>query len=327
MLELLEHNTGFEDPALWADYAGSHGFQRVAAVKIVRCPDCSAEPGRSYGQYVYYSTLIRLRECTRCGLIWSDAHIDSRVRRAHFETAYKGDVYFRERRLAIFQHLSRVIADLAPEGARVLDVGGARGDLMRAVAVRRPDLDVTVHDISRTATAWAAAHFGFATLCGDAQTLSTHTKGYDIAVLSDVLYYEPNLPVLWSALSRLIHPKGAVVIRVPNLFQLVRLGAIWHQLVDSREQRRLQDRVPYYNPEHIFIFRQRYLRRRLQGLGFTRIQAIPSPMLSNTIPDAVRSTYFRLALFANRLSRSTLVLTPSMLVVARRRSPEAALQA
>lgn len=164
--DILKHNTGFENPVLWVDYAQRHRFTRVKAAKIERCPDCSGSPGRCWGQYVYYSTLIHWRECTRCGLIWADAHIDPDVLRPHFELAYKDDEYFRRSRNAIFEHLARVINQQAPRGARILDIGGARGDLMHKVVIQRPDVHVTLHDASRAATAWAAEHFGFATLNG-----------------------------------------------------------------------------------------------------------------------------------------------------------------
>lgn len=320
-LAILRHNTGFDDPTIWIDYARSHGFKRVKAVAITRCPDCAAEPDCSRGQYVYYSTLIHLLQCARCGLIWANAHIDPELVRSHFEVAYKDDAYFRDSRRAIFEHLAAVIDDLAPEAARVLDVGGARGDLMHQAARRRPDLHVTVQDISEAATDAAEERFGFATLRGDARLLASHAEQYDVAVLSDVLYYEPDLRLLWSALSRLVRPGGSIVIRIPNKFPLVRIGQRWFELVRTARRQLLQTRVAFHNPEHIFIFRQRYLRARLRAIGFTGVAVAPSPVLSTSMPGAARSAYFQLARAVSRLSPGGLVLTPSMLVVGRSKRP------
>jgi 2-polyprenyl-3-methyl-5-hydroxy-6-metoxy-1,4-benzoquinol methylase len=318
---ILQHNTGFDEPALWVDYARAHGFQKVRAVKVPRCPDCSAGPRSGWGQYVYYSTLIHLLECERCGLVWADAHIDPAVMQRHFESAYKGDEYFRRSRNAIFEHLATVIDSLAPTGARILDIGGARGDLMHKVVTRRPDLSATVHDRSMTATDWAATHFGFATLGGDADGLATRSERYDVVVLSDVLYYEPKLATLWSALSRLIRPGGAIVIRIPNRVSLMRLGRIWSQSSQLVGRRPSQSRVPFFNPEHIFVFSRGYLRRRLSSIGFARIWATPSPPLTGPRQGAAQSWLFQLAASANRLSGQRLVLTPSVLVIGSHRRP------
>ena len=318
----LQNNTGFDHPELWIDYAHRHGFKPTKAVLVAHCPDCSGAPRRGmWGQYVYYSTLIHLLECERCGLIWADAHIDPDVIRTHFELAYKSDSYFRQSRKATFEHLATLVDNLAPRAARVLDIGGARGDLMATVVGRRPDLRATVHDLSTEATDWAAMHYGFATLRGDANVLATHSDRYDVVILSDVLYYEPRLPVLWSALRRLTRPGGSVVIRLPNKAHLIRLAQVWFRLTHGRLRRNLQDRVPFQNPEHIFIFRRGYLRSRLNAIGFSRISFIPSP-LTGAKWVAARSTVFELASIVNHISRQTLVVTPSMLVVGTSRGPD-----
>ena len=67
-LAVLRHNVGFDVPELWVDYAIRHGFRQVKAVTVGRCPDCGGQPKRSLGQFVYYSTLVRLVECGACGL-------------------------------------------------------------------------------------------------------------------------------------------------------------------------------------------------------------------------------------------------------------------
>lgn len=318
---ILQHNTGFDEPARWVGYARSHGFRRVSAAKVARCPDCAAGPRSVWGQYVYYSTLIRLLECERCGLVWADAHIDPAVMQRHFESAYKGDEYFRRSRNAIFEHLTTVIDGLAPPGARILDIGGARGDLMHKVVTRRPDLCATVHDLSRAATDWAATHFGFATLGGDADELATHSERYDVVVLSDVLYYEPKLATLWFALSRLIRPGGAIVIRIPNRVPLMRLGRMWFRLSHLFGRKPLQSRVRFFNPEHIFVLSRGYLQRRLLSIGFTRVRATPSPPLTGSLPGAAQAWFLRLASGANRLSGQRLVLTPSVLIIGTHRQP------
>src|SRR4051794_13784470 len=121
-LEILCRNVGFEDPERWVDYALRHSFKRSSATTIPRCPDCERPPVGQLGQYVYYSTLIRLLNCGSCGLIWADAHLDPAIVEEHFQTAYKDRDYFRRRRAPIFQQLVGELDRLTPHGGAVLDI-------------------------------------------------------------------------------------------------------------------------------------------------------------------------------------------------------------
>jgi 2-polyprenyl-3-methyl-5-hydroxy-6-metoxy-1,4-benzoquinol methylase len=253
-------------------------------------------------------------------LIWADARIDQDVVGRHFEGAYKDETYFQESRKAIFDHLAAVIDKHAGTGARVLDVGGAKGHLMHRVLLRRPDLHVTVHDISLSATTWAEDNFGFDTICGNVQALEAHEQTYDVIVLSDVLYYEPDLLLLWSTLQRLLAPGGSIVIRVPNKLAPIRIGQLMVNAFSTARARILQDRVLYFNPEHIYIFSRRFLENRLRRLGCAEVRALPSPLLSSSIWGIARVLYFRLASALNLVSGRQLVLTPSMVLVGRRSS-------
>lgn len=103
---------------------------------------------------------------------------------------------------------------------------------MGKLTAKRPDIAAIVHDLSPTATSRAAERYGLSTLTGDADALASHPERDDLVVLSDVLYYEPTLCVLfWSVLARLIRPQGAVAIRVP-------LSFVWRSCAsDLRRQR------------------------------------------------------------------------------------------
>jgi len=313
---ILERNLGFNGNTRWMRYARQHGFKEVKARRIRRCPDCGGRPRpQAWGQFVYYSTLIRLRECSDCGLVWGDAHLDPGVVRKHFDVVYKDDTYFRVSRRRIFRHLARIIDDVAPPGARVLDIGGARGDLMAHVVERRPDVYVVVNDIAEISTTSAGERFGFATLTGDARDLAEHDGRYDVIVMSDVLYYEPDIRLLWSALDRLLAPGGSVVIRLQNKWLLIRLWQRWYRATRSRARQRLQDRIPPFNPEHVYIIRSQYLKRRLEGMGLRHVRVRPSPPLATPGTRLLTSVFYAFASAVHRLTGGTLALTPSIVVV------------
>ena len=317
--KILHHNVGFEAPELWVDYALRHGFKRVTARKIPNCPDCGGNSKHRLGQYVYYSTLIHLEECDLCGLVWADAHLDPGVVRAHFEKAYKDDTYFAERRRQVFRHLTSLIDRCAPPGGRVIDVGGAKGHLRRPLALTRPDLHLVVHDISEAATKYVGERFRIPTICGDIRALQSRQVKYDVVVLSDVLYYEPHLATFWLLLPQLLSENGSVIIRVPNRLLCIRAGQQLAHFVRSTG-RVLQDRVRFFNPEHIYILSRRYLTSRLTQLGFGHVRAFPSPLLSSDSPigNSARWAFFHATTLLGVLSGGRLVLSPDMIIIGKK---------
>lgn len=313
---ILERNVGFNGNKRWMQYARQHGFKEVKGTRIRHCPDCGGRPlPRTWGQFVYYSTLIRLLECSECALVWGDVHLDPGVVRKHFDVVYKDDTYFRVSRRRIFRHLARLIDNVAPPGARVLDIGGARGDLMAHVVARRPDVYVVLNDIAEVATRSAAGRFGFATLTGDARALAEHEGKYDVIVMSDVLCYEPDIRLLWTALGRLLAPGGSVVIRRQNKALLIQLWQRWYRATRPRARQRLQDRIRPFNPEHIYVMRSRYLKPRLENIGLRHVRVLPSPQLATKGTTVLTSLYFAFASAVNSLTRGALALTPSVVVL------------
>jgi Zn ribbon nucleic-acid-binding protein len=137
MLEILLNNKGFAHPERWIKYGLLHDFQRVHADELQECPDCGCSSLVVVGQYVYYSTLVNLRECVKCGLVFSDKRIDSKLVRLHFERAYKDETYFRISRRRIFEQISALADSAAVYGGSVLDIGGAKGHLLATLQRRR----------------------------------------------------------------------------------------------------------------------------------------------------------------------------------------------
>lgn len=314
-LELLRRNVGFDAPEAWLDYARTQHFERVSAEPLRGCPDCGEAASREVGQYVYYSTLFRLRRCARCGLAYADVRLDPEVVRGHFESAYKDDDYFCERRAAIFAHLAGLIDERASRGARILDVGGAKGHLLDAVRRRRPDLSLVLNDLSQAACDAASREFGLRSVCGGLATLEALGQAFDVVVMSDVLYYEPDLPAVWRLLPRLVAPGGTVLIRVPNRLAWIRAGEalrrVWRRIRGGRATK-----IRFYNPEHLYSFSRSFLIGRLSAIGFTDVRGWPSPPLSHGPSDPrARQLYFA----ASVVHRITgWVISPAMLIGGRR---------
>lgn len=315
---IVEQNVGFPSTRAWVEYARSHNFRRVQARLIEVCPDCATRPSVSaWAQYVYYSTLFRMHECHECGLNWVDVRLATEVIQRHFETAYKDDAYFRIQREPIFRHTAREVAACLPQGGAVLDIGGARGDLMSAVLAIRPDAVVTVHDLSQTATDFARQTYGFSTITGGLSELSAHSGVFDVVVLSDVMYYEYELDRFWTMLRRLVKPGGAIVYRGPNKYALIRAWQAFKFGFRSPTVRGMQDHLRFFNPEHVTILRRCYLERRLRRMGFRSVHTVPSPLLGASLGSRWRAAAFRFAIAAHGITGGRLLLTPSLLVIGR----------
>ncbi|CAN5822060.1 hypothetical protein BH23GEM7_BH23GEM7_03890 [soil metagenome] len=205
----------------------------------------------------------------------------------------------------------------APRGARVLDVGGATGHLMAEVRRRRPDLEITVNDLTETACRAAEAR-GFRTICGGVAELERCAASFDVVVMSDVIYYVPEIARLWDLIPRLVAPGGAVILRVPNKLALIRL---WQRLLRRVAPRRAEmtASMRFFNPEHLFVFSRAFLERRLRGLGFEEVQALPSPVLGGRAAlRPLARLGDGLVRAAHRASGGRVLASPSLLLVARR---------
>jgi SAM-dependent methyltransferase len=288
---------GFSDPR-WLDRVAELGLREVRGEHLTACPGCGREPERVIGQYVHYSHLARLMEC-RCGLWYSDLRLNAETVRGHFERAYKDDEYFRARR-PVFDHLARLVSQRTPYGGSVLDVGGAMGHLALMIWNIRPDVDLTVTDVSEDACRKAKT-FGLHTMPVSVAGLGDWLPQYDVVICSDVLYYEPNIGQVWETLSGIVRPGGSLVIRGPN-----RTDTIRHA---GTEQDALSTQVRGLNPEHLYVFTRGYLEARLAEVGFTGIRTLPSPVGQGS----------RFATLAGLVACTLgLPVTPSVVTIARK---------
>lgn len=320
-LDILKSNQGFLEPRKWIAYARRHGFKEVPATKMSSCPDCGGVNATTIGQYVYYSTLISLRACTSCRLLYSDTRISPEIIGSHFERTYVDDDYFRVRRGQIFEQIAKETASCAPMEGAIMDVGGAKGHLMALVKGRRPDLDITVNDLSASKCQWAESHYGLRTICGSAAELIACRERFDVVTAIDVLYYEPHIARLWCALNLLLKPGGTLILRTPNNLSAI----LWHQRVvnsmATSNARQMRATVRYFNPEHLYVFSKTYLRNRLASLGFESVRILPSAMLtSGRGHRRLTRLYHEVAKAVCVLSAGRGIITPGMLVVAAKRS-------
>lgn len=312
---VLRANFGFASPERWIEYALRHKFRRVRTTPVPHCPDCGTDSGDTLGQYVFFSSLLRLKRCRSCQLVWSDGCIDQRLINEFFERTYKDTDYFAQSREPIFEQLAALVDQHAPRGASVIDIGAGMGHLMHAVKERRPDIHAVVNDVSEASIAYARETLGLEVMGGAISELDC-SRQFDVAVLSDVLYYERDLPQAWNVINALVKPSGCVILRGPNKLHMIRLSQFLRSVL--RKRGALDDSVPYFNPEHRYILSRGYLVGRLKSLGFARVRVLPSPTLRprSRMMRLASSTIYQTARVINTLTRG--VISPAMVVVAKR---------
>lgn len=318
LLDVVRGNFGFDDePEAWLAIAARDGFEPVQVEPIERCPDCGSPPAGRVGRYVHCSSLLSLLECHGCGLIWVNGRIEERLRRKHFEAAYKSADYFTSDRRRIFEHLTSLLVPEVPEGGSVLDIGGATGQLLEHLRSARPDLNLMLQDFSERAVQSARDERALEATTQSPGELARSGGAWDAVVLSDVIYYEPAIGELWEALDRLVKPGGSILIRVPNRALLIRTCASWQRLpmASGREER--LSRLRFFNPEHMLICTRGYLTRRLGSLGFDDVRTHVSPPLGDgALPKLLNA----LARSAHTLSLGSLALSPAVVLQGRRAS-------
>ena len=275
---------------------------------------------KQLGQYIYYSTLVGLQTCNSCGLVFADKRIDPSVVQAHFERAYKEETYFLKQRGRIFAQIAKSVEGIAPNGGRILDIGGAKGHLLAELRKRRPDLTLVVNDLSAEACAYAASVYGFQTVCGGVESLEKMALRFDVVIMSDVAYYEPEIHRLWALLSTLVSDDGTVIIRVPNKLALIRAWQYLARAITRPEAIEMQTRVKFFNPEHLYVFSKRYLSSRLERAGFLPVTLAPSEPLVRSRADFFGATLYWCCSLLFVLSFRRLVISPSFVTIAKRRT-------
>jgi SAM-dependent methyltransferase len=235
---------------------------------------------------------------------------------SHFDQGYKDEDYFFNARAKIFTQLTGLLSEVTRKSGKVLDIGGAKGHLLNALHSDRSDLDLTLSDISAVACEFAKKHFSIRAIHGGIEALKGEGP-FDAIVLSDVIYYEYDLAALWRLLSKISAENGAIVIRVPNKILLIRIIQKLKELMKPKFKRE-QYKISFFNPEHLYLLTDKYLKKSLRDAGFGSITVIPAEPLRPqgfALGAAFMSFLFR-AIWV--ISGGWLVLSPSKIYVAKR---------
>jgi SAM-dependent methyltransferase len=251
----------------------------------VSCPICGAR-----SRFTASHPDAQLYRCSVCTHAFSDTASMKAVE------GYDPS-YFDERHQRWFEHPNSWLFDKiaaaipqTPSFRSVLDAGCGRGDFLKHLRARRPDLSLTGIDVSPN-----ASRDGITFIEGDFQTYPFKEQ-YDVVVSLAVIEHLSDVKVFAKRVALLTRPSGLTVISTVNDSSLLfRLARGLHTIGVSVAFDRL------YSKHHLNHFTPRSLEVLLKSYGMSPGERIfhNSPMAAIDVPasSALTGAAFRAAMF------------------------------
>lgn len=236
----------------------------------MNCPICKAAPDPGSwisGKDSLFETTseaFRLAACRICDCRYLDPLPEPERLASFYPTGYwrrsEGAIGLAERlyrRIALSGHVSfirKVAAALPGERPiRLLDVGCGGGLL--AAAMRSRGFHVDGFDVSADAAHAARLDHGLRVhVAGTLAGARLEAGSFDIVTLFHVLEHDPDPRALLSAASRLLSPRGRLILQVPNI-------ASWQARLFGRRWYGLDV------PRHVIDYSRKSVVRLLDGCG------------------------------------------------------------
>ncbi len=256
----------------------------------IACPIC-----QTTARFMATHPEANIYRCECCTHAFSDPA--SMPKQERYDADYYDDTHrrwFEHPNTALFNRITTLI----PRGGSVLDLGCGRGDFLRHVHRKRPDVQLTGIDYS--ANQDEAVRF----LQGDALTLNIRDR-FDVVVSLAVIEHVPDCVAFAKRMQELSKPGGTLVVMTLNessiLYGLARIGRVLGVPIAF-------DRL--YSRHHVHHFTRASLCRLVETCGLkvsqhimhnAPLKAVDLPVRSRTA-DAV----FRVGLGAVFVAGSVL---------------------
>jgi SAM-dependent methyltransferase len=238
--------------------------QEQGGATAVRCAICGFTQTRTlYTKFGY-----DIGRCVRCGLVYvnprpPDATILARYSSEYFWKEYLPalGVVDGHYDLARFDTRYAPWLDLLgpPEGRRLLEIGCGAGFFLKSA--ERRGWQVAGVEVSEVAARFATERLDLDVRVTSAETLPFSPATFGVAVMFDTIehLFDPRMAL--SAISRVLTPRGRLLVATPNYDALSRwlLGPSWAVL------------SPF---EHMYYFDEKSLRRLMETCGFDTVQFV-----------------------------------------------------
>jgi SAM-dependent methyltransferase len=180
-----------------------------------RCPACHAD---RWTEVAPEDSTYTLHRCQQCGTY--RIHPDKVDPALLYRDYYGGadakrltgifDRIWRSRR----QQKAAQILEGAPAGARVLDVGCERGELLNVL--KEAGCAVAGTQLSQAAAGFAREHFGIDVFVGELQDAPFEPGSFDVILMINVLEHLPDPESYLRRVAELLKPGGIFWVELPN---------------------------------------------------------------------------------------------------------------
>jgi len=232
------------------------------------CPICELPPETFIGRrggLAHRENLgveCKIWRCDRCGLVFPNPMpipvngVDQHYNMApdeYFEHHEAGD------KAQAALGLLRVAEELSGARGRILDIGAGRGEVLKAAI----DAGWSAVGIEPSASFadYAAEHSGAEVRRESLEDCRFASESFDVVLLSGVLehLYDPDRTI--GDIARILRPRGALFVDVPNEAGLYFRIGNFYQTLRGRDW--VVNLAPTFSPFHVFGFTPRSLRALL----------------------------------------------------------------
>ncbi len=213
--------------------------------------------------------LTRVLRCGDCGLVYMDERIRPQDLTAFYDRM--GDIYefyTYDEQSAIADKVAIVNTYAGASRGRFLDIGCARGDLLKAL--RDKGFDCYGVEISRGAVDIGRRDFGLNLFAGTLDEAAYPDDHFDWVSAGDVVEHLQDPAAMIKEIARILRPSGRIIIEVPSEATIFRRVARSIYRVTGGRVRGPLDKL--YNPFHLSYFSPKSMRRALENAGLTVLQ-------------------------------------------------------
>lgn len=234
----------------------------------VRCDYCFSEEADALAQetrILHLPEPYKIVRCCSCGLTFMSPRMTAEEYRAFYSSQYYADYDYgailSEERNPKFERRVRTCNSFKPRRGRLLDIGTATGEFLKAA--QDGGWQVWGTEVSAFAAEQAKKNFGLDVFVGEVHDAPYEPGFFDIIHLSHVLEHVPSPRGTLRSIFRLLKDDGMVVIEVPNQFDN------WFERIAGMVGRRHMAQEP--SMHHVYFYAPRTLRMLLAKEGYTSV--------------------------------------------------------
>lgn len=242
-------------------------MNKSSNIEYVSCNLCNSGEAAHLADYSYHGERLSIVECKKCGLIYTNPRLTKEREIELFQDSYfnlNDEEAWGANRLPNYRVLLNKLAKFHKPG-KLLDVGCGFGHFLKFAKAK--GWECYGVEPSKAACDYANNNLGFNVIQGELQDDSFSRDFFDAVVLWDVLYLFSDSASELKKINRIMKEGGILGIRiVTDKGPFVKLFTVLSNL--HLVKRRSDAYYPFWNPDWLYNFSIKNLKRLLEISGF-----------------------------------------------------------